>query len=366
MFRDYQSAQACLKKGCCVPFLTREAQLDDNSPFLHERIDRCVQALVGGSRSHITGLFDHECVQLNGHLHTDPATRLQAQDRVSVRCEANRRYAPVHRPRREHRGFSIVFEDRELIVVHKSAELLTVPTERREPHTLIYRVNEHIRHADRRRGAHLVHRLDRGVSGLLVFGKTQEMAEQLQRQFAQRKPERRYAALVVGRLEPGAGEFRSFLMTGKSLTRYSTRDPEAGELAITHYETEQQLPEATFVSVWLETGRRNQIRVHFAEAGHPVLGDTRYRPDLALPAAWPWKRMALHAATLAFDHPVSGERLCFTSPLPAEMTDFLRHAAGRTPPRPPTSADGDRSSARAERPAQHRKPSRRPRGRRPG
>lgn len=307
-----------------MPFLTRELVIDSTSSHLNGRIDRCVQELAGGSRSHATGLFDHDCVTLNGALEINPGKILCVDDQVQVTFEENRRYAPRRRPEQQrHRGFSIVFEDRHLIVVDKSADLLTVPTDGREPHTLLYRVNEHVRREGRGRGACVVHRLDRGVSGLLVFGKTKDDARLLQEQFRQRKPERQYDALVAGVLSQDSGEFRSFLATGKNLTRYSTDDEDEGQLAVTHYQVAERLPALTHVTVQLETGRRNQIRVHFAEAQHPVLGDHRYRPDLWSEIPWSHKRFALHASTLGFHHPISGESLQYTSPLPAEMTNFM-------------------------------------------
>lgn len=316
----------------CVPFLTRELIIDESSLFLAVRADRCIQELAGGSRSYVTGLFDHDCVQLNGAVEIDAGRKLAVGDRITVRFEENRRYSPKRRPQQQHRGFSIVFEDRDIIVVDKSAGLLTVPSDAREPHTLIYRVNEHVRHEGRGRGAFVVHRLDREVSGLLVFGKTKDAADAVQRQFSRRKPERQYDALVAGRVEPLKGEFRSFLTTGKNLTRFSTDDEEEGELAVTHYQVVNHLPETvqmpavTHVTVQLETGRRNQIRVHFAEAGHTVLGDNRYRPDQWKKIPWTHKRFALHASTLAFEQPATGELLRFTSPLPAEITNFLKSA----------------------------------------
>ena len=307
-----------------LPFLTREIVIDANTALLNGRIDRCVQELAGGSRSHVTGLFDHDCVTLNGQLEINPGRILCVGDHVQVRFEENRRYAPRRRPEQQrHRGFSIVFEDRHLVVVDKSADLLTVPTDGREPHTLMYRVNEHVRREGRGRGAFVVHRLDRGVSGLLVFGKTKDDARLLQEQFRQRKPERQYDALVAGIIEQDRGEFRSYLATGKNLTRYSTDDEDDGQLAVTHYQVTERLPDLTHVTVQLETGRRNQIRVHFAEAQHPVLGDQRYRSDLWKEIRWQHKRFAMHASTLGFNHPISSEPLLFTSPLPNEMTNFM-------------------------------------------
>src|SRR6185503_15777677 len=130
--------------------------------------------------------------------------------------------------------------------------------------------------------------------GLLVFGKTSAMASALKNQFAARKPRREYMAVVAGELSPREGRFETYLATAGNLDRYSTRDRRKGELAVTHYEVEAQANGATIVRVRLETGRRNQIRVHFAEAGHPVLGDPRYRTDLAVHPRWSYRRLALH------------------------------------------------------------------------
>ncbi len=307
-----------------MPFLTREEIVDAASRHVGGRIDRYVQELIECSRSFVTGLFDHDCISWNGQPEPDGGRLLQAGDRVALRYEAGRRYSPRRRPREKHEGFSIVHEDRELIVVDKSADLLTVPTLNKEPYTLVYRVNEHLRHQDKRWSAFVIHRLDVGVSGLLVFGKTQQIAEKLQSQFRERKPERQYQAIVSGRVHLTEGEFRSHLTTGKSLTRFSTEDPEDGELAITHYQVLQKMMTATHVAVQLETGRRNQIRVHFSEAGHAVLGDTRYRPDLWKKVDWSHRRLALHACSLGFQHPSTEEPLKFTSPLPREMVEFLR------------------------------------------
>jgi 23S rRNA pseudouridine1911/1915/1917 synthase len=317
-----------------VPFLTCELVIDETSPFRNGRADRCVQHLAGGSRSHVTGLFDHDCVQLNGELEIDAGRMLKPGDQIRVRYEANRRYSPRRRPQEQkHRGFQIVFEDRYVIVVEKSADLLTVPTDGREPHTLIYRVNEHVRHEGRGRGAFVVHRLDRGVSGLLVFGKTKEVAKLLQTQFSKRKPNRQYDAIVAGTVVQDRGTIQSYLATGKNLNRYSTdEDDEDSELAITHFEVIErwpdspQCPAVTQIQLQLETGRRNQIRVHLAEAGHTVLGDNRYRPKLWEKVPWPYKRFALHASLLGFAHPESGEPMNFTSPLPREIIEFLRYA----------------------------------------
>jgi 23S rRNA pseudouridine1911/1915/1917 synthase len=149
----------------------------------------------------------------------------------------------------------------------------------------------------------------------------------LKDQFAASKPEREYIAIVAGHLEKPHSTFESLLATDKDLSRFSTEDKEIGQLAITHYRVIARLQNTTLVQVRLETGRRNQIRVQFAETGHPVLGDTRYRPELAAHPHWPHKRLALHARLLGFEHPVTGQPLRFEAALPDEMERFL--AAGR-------------------------------------
>src|SRR5262245_12498181 len=312
-----------------MPLARQSAKIDPESPFIGQRIDRLVQQLCALSRAQVKGLFDHGCVWRNGAIATQPADRLVAGDRIELRYDSKQRYHPKPRPRGAL-SFAVVFEDKHLIVVVKPAELLTVPTRREETNTLQHKVEAYVRHVSKGRGAFAVHRLDRGVSGLLVFGKTQEIVRQLKDQFAASKPEREYVAIVAGRMKQKQGTFESLLATNKDLKRFSTDDESIGQLAITHYRVVADLDGATLVQVRLETGRRNQIRVHFAEAGHPVLGDPRYEPELAQHPRWPHQRLALHARLLGFEHPLTGQSLRLESPLPVEMEQFLKAKARKS------------------------------------
>ncbi len=314
-----------------MPIECRQLLIQPNSPLAGARADRAVQQLAGGSRAFVAGLFDHDCVLVNGQPELRPGRLLRPGDQIEVRYELARRYSPRHRPQQHvNRGFRIVFEDPDLIVVDKEAKLLTVPTDGREPHTLVSRVGEYLRHTSTARAAHLVHRLDRGVSGLLVFAKSPAAAENLQAQFSKHTADRRYDALTAGILPESSGTIRSYLTTGKNLSRYSTRNTTEGEIAITHWKLLARFPESSRspavsrLQIRLETGRRNQIRVHLAEAGHPVLGDPRYRPELLQEIPWREKRLALHAAVLGFIHPRTRQPLSFESPLPPEFNAFLR------------------------------------------
>jgi len=293
------------------------------------RIDRVVQIITKRSRSDIRGMFDHDCVFLNGQPCSEAGTLVALGDQVEARYDAHTRYKERPKPPQD-RAFQLVFEDESLIVVDKAAHVLTVPTDHNESNTLIDAVSRYLSFQRRQPRGYVVHRLDRGTSGLLVFGKSRAIADQLQIQFRERKPDREYFALVAGNIAKDHATFESHLATNQNLDRYSTgaRNNES-EHAVTHYWKESSARGATLVRVRLETGRRNQIRVHFAEAGHPVLGDQRYKPELAQHPAWTASRLALHAAVLGLNHPVTGQPLRFESPLPVEFVRFLGH--GKTP-----------------------------------
>jgi len=280
-----------------------------------------VQTLCGLSRAQVTGLFDRGCVRINSAVCIQTFERLKAGDRIDLKYDAGQKYHAATKPR-TNLGFEILFEDKYLIVVDKPPDLLTVPTIHGEANTLIDFVSRYVKQRGGKK-AFTAHRLDRGVSGVLVVGKSLEISQQLRDQFAERKPEREYVAIVAGNVEQQAGTFKSLLATDKDLNRFSTRDEKIGQLAITHYRVVKQLDNATLVTVRLETGRRNQIRVHFSEVGHPILGDPRYRAELAVHPRWPFVRMALHAKILGFTHPISGEALRFETSLPQEMEKFL-------------------------------------------
>lgn len=311
-----------------MPLAKHTTEVTADSPHAGQRIDHLVQELCGLTRSQIVGLFDHGCVRLNDAHCPEPGQRLAAGDRVELRYDPNQRYHPKPKPKKKL-GFELVYEDQHLIVVGKPPELLTVPTTRRERNTLLARVESYVKHVGKARGAFTVHRLDRGVSGLLVFGKSQDVMRQLKDQFELNKPEREYVAIVAGQMEQPKGTFESLLATDKDLNRFSTLDEKIGQRAVTHYRVVAQLNGATLVQVRLETGRRNQIRVQFADAGHPVLGDSRYKPELAAHPRWPHERLALHARLLGFEHPVTGVPLRFELPLPPELDRFLRGARKR-------------------------------------
>lgn len=287
------------------------------------RIDAVVLRLSETSHSQVKGLIDQGCVSINGQRCSAIGTLVNVGDNVAVRFDPTQRYREKKQKRWSDRTFTIVYEDDDLIVVDKAAGTLTVPTDNDDPNTLVERVSIYISHSRRARPACVVHRLDREVSGVLVFGKHQAIADALIEQFKQRKPDRVYAAIVAGELNTDEGKFDSHLATGNNLDRYVTQSTRNAERAITHYRVLKRMGDATLVEVRLETGKRNQIRVHFADVGHPVLGDPRYQREKAMHPRWIRKRMALHALSLTLEHPATGKAMSFETPLPAAMQKFV-------------------------------------------
>jgi 23S rRNA pseudouridine1911/1915/1917 synthase len=311
-----------------------------------ERAAALVHQGTGLPHSVVRGLFEHGCVLRGEAACEDPAALLTPGERLAVAYEPGRRYRGKPRPRASA-AFRLVYEDPYLLVVDKAAGVLTVPNHG-EPDTLQDAVRAYLgRGRKRPPPVFIVHRLDRETTGLLVIARTGDAAHGLKTQFAAHSPERMYLALVAGELSAESGTFRSRLATDPSLNQRSTTHPDAGKLAITHYRVRQRLPGATAVEVRLETGRRNQIRVHFAEAGHPVLGDPRYAPERARHPRWKTRRMALHAAVLGFTHPETGRTLRFEAPAPEEMTRFL---AAPSVPAPAAAPARRRGKAARRRP----------------
>jgi 23S rRNA pseudouridine1911/1915/1917 synthase len=218
---------------------------------------------------------------------------------------------------------AIVYADRELVVVEKPAGMPSVPDDTWQRGTLAQVVGLRLRKMGGQRGARqvplgVVQRLDIDTTGLMVFARTAETHAFLKQQFSARTVKRHYLAIVAGQAQNTT--YRSYLTEHKNGKRSSTRHKHLGKFACTKVEVIEQLQGASLVACRLETGRTHQIRIQLSEAGHPLLGDSRYaRRRIPTPPA---PRVMLHAASLAFDHPSEGT-LSFTSPLPADMQAVL-------------------------------------------
>jgi 23S rRNA pseudouridine1911/1915/1917 synthase len=219
----------------------------------------------------------------------------------------------------------LVFEDEQMLVVDKPPGLLTIATERERERTAYRMLAEYVGgHGGPRDGAHrgrprlfIVHRLDRETSGLLVFAKSGEAKRRLQHQFEVRTVERRYVAVVEGRVTESRGRLRSRLREDRALRVRPTRDRSAGREAITEYQVLARGESTTLLELALVTGRRAQIRAQLAAAGHPIVGDHAYgaRND-------PLRRLCLHATRLAFTDP-DGRAVAFESRMPPSFARLV-------------------------------------------
>lgn len=211
-------------------------------------------------------------------------------------------------------GLEIVYEDRYLLVVNKMSGLLTNSRDPRDQ-TVISELNRRFEARQDRYRAHVVHRLDRDTSGLLLVAKSKEVSRAFEQDWKQTVYDRAYVALLWGRPEPPQGEYRSWLTDGEFCVLSSPTD-NGGKLAVTHYRTIRFSKRYALVEFRLDTGRRNQIRVHAREMGHPVVHDPMYgyKDDVS-----PVNRLCLHACRLGFTHPVTGKKLDFSTPIPTEF-----------------------------------------------
>lgn len=226
---------------------------------------------------------------------------------------------PPHTPprpvkKRQPRGLPILHEDKDILVVEKPAGLLTIGTDREKSRTAHYLLNDYVRKGDpkSRNRVYVVHRLDKDTSGILLFAKSEQAKKFLQEHWED--TDKHYLAIVHGRLAPQEGTITTYLAENAAQKVYSTPDPAKGKLSHTAYKVLKESKGLSLVDIHLLTGRKHQIRVHFAEKGHPVAGDRKYGNGDAV-----CRRLALHARSLSFIHPYSGEPMSFEIGMPEEF-----------------------------------------------
>jgi 23S rRNA pseudouridine1911/1915/1917 synthase len=257
------------------------------------------------SRTEVKRFLKYDSVRLNGRSVTQFDYRVKPGDDIRVLTKG------------ETRGLSglgnvhIIFEDNALLVVNKPPGLLTIATQTEKEKTLYFRLNHYLREKTKgKERVFVVHRLDREVSGLIVFAKTEELKLKLQKNW--NRFEKIYYAVVEGAPPKNSGVVQSFITEDRIGNASSGPETRDSKEAITHYEVLQSLGRYTLIQIQLETGRKNQIRVHMNDIGCPVAGDDKYGAK-----SNPIDRLALHAAKIRFAHPVSGEPLAFELPPPA-------------------------------------------------
>jgi 23S rRNA pseudouridine1911/1915/1917 synthase len=224
-------------------------------------------------------------------------------------------------PRKDEtvKDLEILFEDHDLIVIIKPSGLLAIASENEKEKTAYHILAGHVRKTDPGKRLFIVHRLDRDTSGVMLFAKSEEVKNKLQNQWKRIVTERAYVAVVEGTVRKPEGTIASRLAETKTKLMYSTTKPGEGVEAVTHYKVLQSSAARSLLELHLETGRKNQIRVHMKDIGHSIVGDKKYGA-----LTNPIGRLALHARILAFRHPVTGQPLRFEAPIPPEFLRLVR------------------------------------------
>ena len=282
--------------------------------------------LGGMTRTSVKQLLSQRRVTVNAGVQTRHDTPLKAGDVINIL--QGRGNAELRHPK-----LRVIYEDDALIVVEKKNGLLTVPVKPESKETTVFSIlKEYVKKQSNRNTVHVVHRLDRETSGLLVFAKSPELQEYMRTYWRQLVTKRTYVALVEGKLEKKEGKITSWL-TEDSRTALVSSSPvdNGGQLAITNYkvlkESTSQMEEAdlkieySLVELNLETGRTNQIRVHMASMGHPVMGDRKYGNGND---SSPIDRLCLHARVLEFIHPMTEKKVRFEAAMPKEFLHVLK------------------------------------------
>ncbi len=274
-----------------------------------------LQKMGGMSRTSVKSLLSHRQVQVNGRIETQYNYALNAGDEVIISTS-------VANTELVHPKLKVVFEDDYLIVVEKKAGLLTVATMPESRESTVFSVlKTYVRKSNPRNGIFVVHRLDRETSGLLVFAKNRELQQFMRDNWRQVVTNRAYVALVEGAVPQTEDTIVSWLTENPKTTRvYSSFTDNGGKKSITRYKKLDFNDNFSLLELHLETGRTNQIRVQMAGIGHPVVGDRKY----GFGASPVMDRLALHAYSLAFEHPVTHQPMSFEVPVPKEFKKVFR------------------------------------------
>jgi 23S rRNA pseudouridine1911/1915/1917 synthase len=215
-------------------------------------------------------------------------------------------------------GLNILHEDDDIIVVEKEAGLLSIASPKEKELTAYRQLMEHVRRGNPRNRIFVVHRIDRDTSGVIMFAKSKKAQQLLQHSWQVSVLERTYIALVEGAVKKTKDTITSSLKESKTLMMYSSQKPNDGKKAVTHYKVIQSNRNFSLLKVNLETGRKNQIRVHMQDIGHPIVGDKKYGSKIN-----PINRLGLHAQVLTFQHPTTDQALRFETKIPEKFIRFF-------------------------------------------
>ena len=265
-----------------------------------------MEKMHGVSRNRAKALISNRVVLVNNTITTHPLAELKPGDVVQLDRSK-------HKKSFHCKELDIVFEDPYLFIIDKHPGLLSMSNNSRQQ-TVQTVLNRYLEKGGGRNTSHLVHRLDRDTSGLMVYAKDVQTQQSLINSWQQLVTDRRYLALVKGEFQQIRGRIQSWLTEDKKFITHSSPVDNGGKYAVTHYNLLDSSNGYSLVECELETGRKNQIRVHMADMGNPVVGDHKYGAS-----GDPIRRLGLHAYMLCFTHPVTGKHMRFETPVPVSF-----------------------------------------------
>ena len=269
-------------------------------------------AHVNQSRTKIKATLQGQGIKVNGKTVTQFDIPLEKGMKVSVSKTKRNQHAF------KSRYVKIVYEDKWLIVVEKNTGILSMAAAHSTLNVKSV-LDDYFHKCRQKCTAHVVHRLDRDTSGLMVYAKDIDTEQILEHNWHNIVYDRRYVAVLSGEMESDEGTIQNWLKDNKAYITYSSPVDNGGKYAITHFHVLDRTTEHSLVEFKLETGRKNQIRVHAADMGHPVCGDTKYGNGDD-----PLHRLCLHAWPLCFTHPITGQRMEFETPLPTPFRKLFK------------------------------------------
>lgn len=269
------------------------------------------EKLADKSATTVKSYLTHRQVYVNDVVTTKFDKVLRPTDEVVIKLEKG--YAEF-----KHQMLRIVFEDEHLLIIDKRNGLLSMATDKVSEKTAYRILSDYVKAQEPSNKVFIVHRLDRETSGLMMFARSQEVQHDLQQNWEQAITERKYVAVVEGVVEKDHDEITTYLTESSAMKVYVT-NREEGRPSTTSYQVIKRNKSYTMLELELETGRKNQIRVHMQYIGHSIVGDKKYgAPDM------PIGRIALHASKLCFIHPVTGKQLNFSTDIPSKFNSLFK------------------------------------------
>ncbi|WP_438311822.1 RluA family pseudouridine synthase [Sporosarcina sp. FA9] len=264
-----------------------------------------LESMKNSSRNSVKSILTRGQVTINGKMIKQHNHLLEIDDKVEILSNQ------VAESISKIEGVTILHEDEDIIVINKNAGILSVASEREKEMTAYRQITEYVKRLNPKNRIFVVHRLDKATSGIMLFAKSERVQQALQNTWSDTVKERMYTALVEGTVIENKGTIASWLTENSSFKVYSSPVDNGGQHAITHYKKIQSNKHFSLLEVQLETGRKNQIRVHLEVIGHPVAGDKKYGST-----GNPLRRLGLHATALSLIHPRTGKLVRYTAEVP--------------------------------------------------